>query len=426
MIAAARAGTPCRRRGLRAEAARWGGCPGSPSARQPAASRNEAEEPGPTGLRSHATEPPGAGQSRRRDRATARLLPRRPDLPGPASLRTLRLPSFFDAAGRGAGRQREAGPATGAGVGRGVSGGRKSRMARGMTPPARGARGGTCLARAAGGWEAVRAVTARSPASRRRSTLAMRSWHSSRCARPVSSRLGPFSFSVASILRWMSRRCMRARLLASGGIEDRCAEAEQRTPTPTAAVRAPGSSSSLRCSRCRLRRMTSADGVASSTAPPAGRVQTESVRPRNTSATVSGLSSLSAFRALSWMRRQRAGSSSCRSATRWMPRTRSWTGILDAAEQPALVAPVHPAVGRQAAQQLRRELERLVGQDVLLQELQRLALLGGLAPARTDRGRWGRRCGRGGRTRRRRSWPPGRPRCRTAPAACRTPCRVRW
>ena len=82
---------------------------------------------------------------------------------------------------------------------------------------------------------------------------------------------------------------------------------------------------------------------------------------------------------------------------------------VDAAHEGVLVAPVHPAVGRQLAQQLRRELERLVGEDVVLQELERLALLGGRDRHERVAAVRRRPCDRGGRARRRRTARPGTP-----------------
>ena len=49
---------------------------------------------------------------------------------------------------------------------------------------------------------------------------------------------------------------------------------------------------------------------------------------------------------------------------------------IDAGPEEAVGAPVRPALGSQPAEQGRRKLERLVGEDRVGEELQALALLG--------------------------------------------------
>src|SRR5215510_1978492 len=163
------------------------------------------------------------------------------------------------------------------------------------------------------------------------STLAIRSWHSSRWARVVSSsEIGPSSpLSIFLIERSIDRRWNRARLRASGGA---LADWKPMIKKPGSMPAPRGPSTRLdrlrRCSRCRLRMITdtSSDFLPSLPFLTPDSVQTESVTPRNSSASVSGLSALSTFSAVFWMRDSTAGSKTWLRATRWMARTRSCTG----------------------------------------------------------------------------------------------------
>src|SRR5262249_21898 len=70
-------------------------------------------------------------------RRIAHALPRRPASPGPASLRTLRLPPFFDPGRRGSGWEREVPGAPGTAGDRVMRGGGKIRARREVTALAR-------------------------------------------------------------------------------------------------------------------------------------------------------------------------------------------------------------------------------------------------------------------------------------------------